>query len=78
MTVDLVEMFGGLPRSSEDLRGRAERAGWWILHEVLADRAEWDDLEERFGPGLREFAAREPGHLLALEAKRFAEERRNE
>lgn len=74
----LIEMFGDLPGSFEDLLARARSSGWMVRSSDSADLAEWDHFESTWRQDLDDLAARESGSLLGGRALRLSAQRREE
>jgi hypothetical protein len=74
----LVETFGPLSSSLDELAGKAKAAGWRTLYADSADPAEWDEFEEASYRGLERFAKRAPDHPFSKPAREMASRRRRE
>lgn len=74
----LIEMFGELAFSKDDLVGRATAAGWTPIVVEIADAEEWDDFETNWGRAFETFARKDPDQQLAAEVLRFLAGRRDQ
>ncbi|HYA71226.1 MAG TPA: methyltransferase domain-containing protein [Thermoplasmata archaeon] len=74
----LVETFGTLSNSLDELAAKAKAAGWRAIHADSADQTEWDEFEESTYRGLERFAKRAPDHPFSKPARELAARRRKE
>jgi SAM-dependent methyltransferase len=75
---ELIEMFGTLPASVEEIEHTALGTGWRVLGAEPASRAEWDGFEAEWLRDLEEIAQREGSTALGRRADRIARQRRSE
>lgn len=74
----LIEIFGELALSVDDLIGRAVASGWRSVGTEIADGDEWDEFENNWNRALETLLQRDPDQPLAAELGRFLAERKDQ